>query len=98
MPNEFLPKDSTDLSFEAFVVVEIIYAGAADPGGHGPSLKLKIYLVSFLEKDKFSFFFLLGPPLEKNRSSAPEYMVYDLVVALNRSFSNPKMLFKIINF
>ena len=33
MPNEFLPKDSTDLSFEAFVVVEIIYAGAADPGG-----------------------------------------------------------------
>ena len=51
------------------------WAGAADPGGPeepGPPLKLEIYLVKFLEKEKFSFFFLLGPPLEKNRSSAPE--------------------------
>ena len=57
--------------------VKIVYmtnAGAADqggPGGPGPPLKLEIYLVKFLEKDRISFFFLLGPPLEKNCSSAP---------------------------
>ena len=52
--------------------------GAADPGGPGgpgPPLKLEIYLVIFLEKDRISFFFLLGPPLEKNRSSAPDYTI-----------------------
>ena len=43
------------------------------PRGPGPPLKLEIYIVNFLEKDRISFFFLLGPPLEKNRSSAPDY-------------------------
>ena len=42
-----------------------------DRVGHRPLLKLEIYIVNFLEKDRISFFFLLGPPLEKNRSSAP---------------------------
>ena len=41
-------------------------------GGPGPPLKLEIYLVKFLEKDRISFFFLLGPPLEKDHSSAPD--------------------------
>ena len=53
---------------------EYVCAGAADPGGPGgpgPPLKLEIYIVNFLEKDRISFFFLLGPPLEKDRSSAP---------------------------
>ena len=55
-------------------------SGAADPGGPGgpgPPLKLEIYIVNFLEKDRISFFFLLGPPLEKNRSSAPDYVCVD---------------------
>ena len=47
--------------------------GPRGPGGHGPPLKLEIYLVKFLEKEKFSFFLLLGPPLEKNRSLAPVF-------------------------
>ena len=59
----------------------LIDAGAADPGGPGgpgPPLKLEIYFVKFLEKEKFSFFFLLGPPLEKDRSSAPEYLEWHI--------------------
>ena len=55
--------------------------GAGEPGGSGgvgPLLELEIYLVKFLEKEKFSFFFLLGPPLEKDRFSAPEYLEWHI--------------------
>ena len=44
--------------------------GSRTQGAH---FKLEIYLVKFLGKDKISFFFLLGPPLEKNSSSAPDH-------------------------
>ena len=60
--------------------LSLTFSGAADPGGPGgpgPPLKLEIYLVKFLEKDRISFFFLLGPPLEKNRSSAPVHTYFN---------------------
>ena len=63
-------------NYDKLRVITKLLPGAADPGGPGgpgPPLKLEIYLVKFLEKDRISFFFLLGPPLEKNRSSAPAY-------------------------
>ena len=76
----------SSISFLNNTIIEVtfpgkyyIYTGAADPGGPGgpgPPLKLEIYIVNFLEKDRISFFFLLGPPLEKNRSSAPGYRSY----------------------
>ena len=48
-------------------------ADQGGPGGPGPPLELGIYRVKFLKIHKISFFLLLGPPLGKNRSSAPAY-------------------------
>ena len=51
-----------------------IWTGAAEPGGSGgvgPPLELEIYLVKFLKIRKKKLFFSMGPPLGKNRSSAP---------------------------
>ena len=48
--------------------------GAAEPGGSGgvgPPLEFEIYLVNFLKNRKKKGFFSIGPPLGKNRSSAP---------------------------
>ena len=53
-------------------------AGAAEPGGSGgvgPPLEFEIYLVNFLKNRKKKGFFSIGPPLGKNRSSAPVYML-----------------------
>ena len=50
--------------------------GAGDPGGSGgvgPPLEFEIYLVNFLKNRKKRGFFSIGPPLGKNRSSAPAY-------------------------
>ena len=52
----------------------LIYAGAAEPGGSGgvgPPLEFEIYLVNFLKNWEKKGFFRIGPPLGKNRSSAP---------------------------
>ena len=49
--------------------------GAGDPGGPGgpgPPLELGIYRVKILKIRKISFFLLIGPPLGKNRSPAPD--------------------------
>ena len=63
------------------------WSGAAEPGGSGgvgPPLEFEIYLVNFLKNCKKRGFFSIGPPLGKNRSSAPAYNynipqnVYDL--------------------
>ena len=51
-------------------------AGAAEPGGSGgvgPPLEFDIYLVNFLKNREKKGFFSIGPPLGKNRSSAPDY-------------------------
>ena len=56
----------------------VIYAGAAEPGGSGgvgPPLEFEIYLVNFLKNRKKKGFFSIGPPLGKNRSSAPEHIL-----------------------
>ena len=50
------------------------WSGAAEPGGSGgvgPPLEFEIYLVNFLKNCKKRGFFSIGPPLGKNRSSAP---------------------------
>ena len=54
------------------------YPGAAEPGGPGgpgPPLELRFYRVKIFKIGKISFFVLLGPPLGKNRSQAPAYML-----------------------
>ena len=74
MPNEFLPKDSTDLSFEAFVVVEIIYAGAADPGGARGAralLKIKDLFSKFFGKRQILIFLFIRAPLRKKSFLGP---------------------------
>ena len=52
------------------------YTGAGEPGGSGgvgPPLEFEIYLVNFLKNREKKGFFSIGPPLGKNRSSAPAY-------------------------
>ena len=54
-----------------------VFSGAAEPGGSGgvgPPLELEIYLVKFLKIRKKNLFFSMGPPLGKNRSSAPVHI------------------------
>ena len=66
------------------------YSGAGEPGGSGgvgPPLELEIYLVKFLKIHKKKIFFSIGPPLGKNRSSAPEYR---LVSKRNIIYMAPK--------
>ena len=51
-----------------------LLSGAAEPGGSGgvgPPLEFEIYLVNFLKNREKKGFFSIGPPLGKNRSSAP---------------------------
>ena len=48
-------------------------SGAWEPGGSGgvgPPLESGIYVVKKISKN---YSYLLGPPLDKNRSVAPEY-------------------------
>ena len=54
--------------------------GRGPRGARGARAPLKIgdLFSKILEKDIISFFFLLGPPLEKDRSSAPAYEYYNL--------------------
>ena len=52
------------------------FSGAAEPGGPGgpgPPLEIRFYRVKIFKIGKISFFVLLGPPLGKNRSQAPDY-------------------------
>ena len=44
------------------------------PGGAGPPLESRIYVVNFLKIVKIWFFLLFGPPLSKNCSPAPGYV------------------------
>ena len=53
------------------VLIENLWTGASDPGGSGrvgPPLESGIYVVKKISKN---FSYLLGPPLDKNRSVAP---------------------------
>ena len=54
--------------------------GPRTKGGQGARAPLKIgdLFSKIFGKDRISFFFLLGPPLEKDRSSAPAYDYYNL--------------------
>ena len=58
------------------VVVHIDRGGGTE--GVGPPLELEIYLVKFLKIWKKNFFFSSGPPLGKNRSSAPVHILVHL--------------------
>ena len=68
-------------------------SGAAEPGGSGgvgPPLEFEIYLVNFLKNRKKKGFFSIGPPLGKNRSSAPVYVhiAYYYMTAFFRFLTN----------
>lgn len=70
----FDPKFLAPVQFLIVICATCKYTGAAEPGGSGgvgPPLEFEIYLVKFLKNCKKKGFFSIGPPLGKNRSSAP---------------------------